>query len=139
MKWYRFTMAFDGEPQGVGFLHGLSEVGLPNKVLDALNAPFDANLKVPPIRDDKPVECWFTEVGMRVFAQDIEKILQAILPYNWQLLCGVLDSAAYGGTIDLEHDFLYQDEYQICWPRQVLPSAEFHEIASIFDVYHEEA
>lgn len=28
MKWYRFTLAFDGEPQGIGFLHGLSEVGL---------------------------------------------------------------------------------------------------------------
>lgn len=118
-------------------MHGLSNVGLPNKVLDALNAPFDANLKVPPIRDDQPAECWFTETGMRAFAHDIENILQAILPYNWQLLCGVLDSAAYDGPIHLEHDFLYQGEHQICWPGQILPSTEFQEIASIYDVYKE--
>lgn len=111
-------------------MHGLSEVGLPNKVLDALNAPFDANLKVPPIRDDQPAECWFTEAGMRLFAQDIENIRQAILPYNWQMLCGVLDSAAYDGHIDLKQTFLYQDEYQISWPGPMLDPADFHEITT---------
>lgn len=145
MKFYRFTLAFDGEPQEVGFLQGLSEVGLPDEVLIALYKPFDTKLKVPVLtvfQDENCVrgEFWFTEAGVRLFAQDIENILQAISPYNWQILCGVLDSSVRGSeddAIDLMQDYLYQDEYQICWPRQVLAPTEFHEIESVFDILKE--
>lgn len=41
MKFYRFELAFDGTPQGVGFLQGVDDIGLSNKKFTALMDPFD--------------------------------------------------------------------------------------------------
>ena len=51
MRFYRFELAFDGEPQGVGFLQGAEDVGLDNKDLLSLLDPFE---KLPSPYLDEP-------------------------------------------------------------------------------------
>ena len=63
MRFYRFELAFDGEPQGVGFLQGAEDVGLDNKDLLSLLDPFE---KLPSPYLDEPLGAmfFFTEEGM---------------------------------------------------------------------------
>ena len=41
MKLYRFELAFMGEMQNVGFLHGLNDIGLDAETERQMLAPFD--------------------------------------------------------------------------------------------------
>ena len=68
MKFYRFELAFDGTPQGVGFLQGVDDIGLSNKKFTALMDPFD-ELPCPRLTDfESRVLFFFTEEGLKKFA-----------------------------------------------------------------------
>ena len=84
----RFELAFDGEPQGVGFMTGLEDVGLPTHIESQLHQPFDDKLESPIIRSmtHEPVEFWFTDLGLETFWPAIRDIARKIAKYDWSLL-----------------------------------------------------
>lgn len=85
---YRFVLAFCGEPQGVGFLRGFDDIGLPKAEADRLSKPFD-NLAVPNLAIDpgrNPVQFWFTEQGLSHYSDAIDSIIDAIGEYGWSLI-----------------------------------------------------
>ncbi len=90
-KFYRFELAFNGEPQDVGFLQGLDEVGFDDEYLDALYALFDS-LPVPPFNASRMVTHWFTEKGLAEFWSAIAQVHLAIQNRNWQLIWACIDA-----------------------------------------------
>lgn len=84
MRFYRFELAFDGEPQGVGFLQGAEDVGLDNKDLLSLLDPFE---KLPSPYLDEPLGAmfFFTEEGMDKFMPYINAFVKALEPHGWSL------------------------------------------------------
>ena len=63
-KLYRYTLAFDGQPQNIGLFQGLYDVGLDDTVIDRINAEF-STLKAPDL--DEPAEFYFTEAGRKKY------------------------------------------------------------------------
>ena len=115
MRFYRFELAFDGEPQGVGFLQGLDDVGFTTARKERLMQPFNKHLAIPDVEseDDSAVVFFFTEQGLMRFAKDLNRIIKAIEPHGWSLIATVME----------EDDFthaLYSDEYQAAWSRTYL-------------------
>lgn len=106
-KYYRFELACFGEPWDIGFLQGLEEVeGLPPKMAGALYAPFET-LNSPALDICDPAEFWFTEQGLHKFASAIDSIIEAIEPYGWSMIAGVME--------DDGHKAVYQDDLQAAW------------------------
>ena len=68
---FRFELAFSGEPQGVGFLQGLDDVGLLGFIRDDLYSLFDT---LPIYELDEPVSFWFTEDGLRQYEDAINRL-----------------------------------------------------------------
>lgn len=112
MRFYRFELAFDGEPQGVGFLQGAEDVGLDNKDLLSLLDPFE---KLPSPYLDEPLGAmfFFTEEGMDKFMPYINAFVKALEPHGWSLLGYVLYEGDYSTSI-------YHDAYQAAWTREYL-------------------
>ena len=133
MKFYRFELAFDGTPQGVGFLQGVDDIGLSNKKFTALMDPFD-ELPCPRLTDfESRVLFFFTEEGLKKFAPAIDAISKAIGPRGWSLLGLVLDECSF------EHS-LYHDALQAAWPYEYLaPIMGFYEVKSATDLFDKTA
>ena len=106
-KVYRFVLAFDGEPQGAGFLSGLEDIGLNEDMENGLLDLF-SSLTIPRITN--PAQFWFTEQGIETFAPAINRVIEEIEPYGWSLLGKVYEPTAE----DMEA-VIYQDEHQIAW------------------------
>ena len=121
---YRFELSFGGEEQGVGFLQGLDDTPIPAPIRDDLYGMFDS-LPVPPTLttpDDSPVMCWFTEKGLRQFADALNAVIYELSVYDWQVivmpLCIDTDK-----PVSLQgSDALYADAYQM-----VFSYADFRE------------
>lgn len=64
MKLFRFELAFDGEPQDIGILRGLDDIGLPEGV--SVNIEEDFN-ELPCPKFSEAVSFWFTEFGVQTF------------------------------------------------------------------------
>lgn len=135
-KLYRFELAFDGEPQGVGFPQGLTDVELWKPVETDLYDCFES-LPVPKLAPglelDEPVSFWFTEEGLSAFDDSINRVADEIAEKNWQLLGMWMEA-------DLT-DAIYHDKYQAACaveyisgiPRQFVPVLdvdEFRQMAS---------
>ena len=105
-KLYRFELAFDGEPQGVGLLTGLDATGLPPGRSDRLVAMFD-DLALPE-ELGTPVRFWFTQAGILRFADAVAEIMREIEPHGWTVLLSVMERKD-------AHE-LYADEYQVAVP-----------------------
>ena len=130
MKFYRFELAFSGEPQDVGFLQGLDDVGLDDAERQALYQPFNEYLKSREVETDdgSDVVCFFTEAGVSRFKRDIDNIIQAIAPMGWSLLGTVMEEADYEFAC-------YHDEYQAAWSRTYLGgAAQYIEIRAVEDI-----
>lgn len=100
----RFELAFDGEPQEVGFLQGLCDAGLPQVTAELLYALF-SSLPAPKIESDCGVEFWFRPAGIEKYRDAINKIIQALDNVNWQVLCGTMEE-------DTQANAIYFDEWQ---------------------------
>ena len=102
-KLYRFELAFEGEPQDVGFLQGLDDVGLWPELTEELYALFDG-LPIRELETEERISCWFTEAGLERFGDAIDRIIDEISGAGWQLI---------GASIRANlTDALYRDEYQ---------------------------
>lgn len=130
MKFYRFELAFSGEPQDVGFLQGLDDVGLGDAERQALYQPFNEYLKSREVETDdgSDVVCFFTEAGVSRFERDIDNIIQAIAPMGWSLLASVMEEPDYDNA-------LYHDQYQAAWSRTYLGiSVQYAEIRAVKEI-----
>lgn len=103
----RYELYVDGEPQGVGFLQGLSELDKDDEYLDCLTKPFDENLKLPQsvFAEHKLTESWFTEEGYQKFKAAVANIQQAYDDTGlFEMKCLTAESL---------DNIVYQDEFQV--------------------------
>lgn len=106
MKLFRFELAFNGEPQGVGFLQGIIDISLQKSVEDNLYSLFD-RLPSPELDyGGDPVTFWFTEYGLECFGDAINTVIKAITQINWQILGASMEE------YDLSHA-VYNDKFQV--------------------------
>lgn len=107
---FRFELAFDGEPQEIGILRGLDDIGLPEGV--ALNIEADFNeLPIPHIT--KAASFWFTERGLLTFQTTLDYLAEHSRELNWQLL--------YAGMPQVDMSkALYADELQVAFPVELV-------------------
>ena len=107
----RYEWEFEGEPQEVGLFTGLSDIGIPESIIDnVLMAPFKG-LTVPQQLICERCQFWFTEEGDDKYAPGIYQMQEAAEPNLWSLFRKEaevdLDSLRESG------DLLYEDENQI--------------------------
>ena len=100
---FRFELFFDGEYQAVGLLQPLDEICGP-AVYRRLMKPFKDSLPVP-MEINFPCSFWFTEQGLRKFADAIDEINRCISKYGWEARCIMLWVH--------EMNYLYEDDYQV--------------------------
>lgn len=130
MKFYRFELAFDGEPQDVGFFQGIDDIGIPIALRQKLYQPFNERLESPMVEADdcSAVVFFFTEQGLAQFAKDIDCIIQVIEPMGWSLLASVMEEPDYDNA-------LYHDQYQAAWSRTYLDiSVQYAEIRAVKEI-----
>jgi len=107
---YRYELYFFDEPQTIGFIQGLRDVGIPEQKIDELIAVFDKKLPIPPFdfEYDKSTvyaASYFTEKGRETFFPVIKGIQEHIesLENGFELVEDVMES----------NEFLYEDDYQV--------------------------
>lgn len=114
-KVYRFELAFEDEPQGVGVLQGLEDVGLSTRSERLLYEMF-IPLKCPELPDVcDPVSFWFTRAGLVRFSAAIGMISDMIAKKSWSLLVSKFDASEF----DLRHA-VYKDDDQVAWTREFI-------------------
>ena len=123
-KFFRFELAFDGEPQDVGFLQGLVDAGLGSILTDDLYSLFDT---LPHCGLDvyEPVSFWFTENGLEQFTDAINRVADELSSVNWQLLGATTET-------DLEYA-VYKDAFQAAFLREdvMLGQSEYVEVRDV--------
>ena len=114
-KVYRFELAFEDEPQGVGMLQGLEDVGLSTRSERLLYEMF-VPLKCPELPDlCDPVSFWFTEKGLVKFSAAIGMISDLISKKSWSLLVAQFDASDF----EMRHT-VYKDDDQVAWTREFI-------------------
>lgn len=121
-KLFRFELAFSGEPQGVGFLQGLDDVGLLGFIRDDLYSLFDT---LPIHELDEPVSFWFTEDGLRQYKDAINRIEDEVSGNGWQLIGASID--------DRMENVIYKDMFQVAFPLEYIQSKQI-EYLNVNDV-----
>lgn len=129
--YYRFELCYCDDPQGVGILNGLADVGLAARTHQKLMKPFDA-LTVPDMKGTGQYLFWFTEQGVHTFAPHINAIIKALKKTDWTVIAGVEEHE--DGT------FAYEDENQVAWlkPEDFNLDA-FEEVNRVEDLYKKES
>ena len=109
MEYTRFELYYEGEPQEVGFMMGLSEVISDEDHREELIERFDRELPMTGVTLPKE-DCakgyaasYFTEKGMHHFKDEIQAVIDAIEDKGWSVEQSVIEDG----------DFLYQDEFQV--------------------------
>ena len=114
MKLYRYELYCEEEPQDVGFLVGVQDLGLSCEAEENLLYPFDSMLDIP----DSPFMCdsvsLFTESGNKRFQTDIFRVAAAYEDSIFDVMLCTLDFPGH-----LLDKVVYQDEDQICIPRKL--------------------
>ena len=110
---FRFELAFSGEPQGVGFLQGLDDVGLLGFIRDDLYSLFDT---LPIYELDEPVSFWLTEDGLRQYEDAINRIADEVSENGWQLIGASID--------DSMENVIYKDMFQAAFPLEYIKSKQ---------------
>lgn len=111
-KLFRFELAFDGEPQGIGFLEGLAVcVDLWRPIRNYLYSLFDT---LPAYEIDEPdgVSFWFTEAGLREYEYALDQVSDEIAEKGWQLIGAAIDNPP--------DEILYQDDFQVAFPLECI-------------------
>ena len=128
MKVYRFELCFDGEPQEVGFLQGLDDIGLPIREETRLADLFES---LPAPHLGGPCSFWFTESGLEQYRSALDQVAMSIAEYNWSLM-----AASMPVTAELISSRLYEDQWQMAWKPECLTGNlfEFKEIKQITDI-----
>lgn len=108
MKLFRFELAFDGEPQGVGFMQGTYDIGLPKLITSNLYSLFDELPYHELNYEEDTISFWFTEYGLDYFGEAINKVIKDIAEKNWQFVGAIMED-------DLSCA-IYKDEFQAAFP-----------------------
>lgn len=112
MQLFRFELAFDGEPQEVGLMQGLDDIGLCEEVLRDIEDAF-SDLPCPHLT--QPCSFWFTEIGVLRFKSVLDSVIGDIAENSWQLLGAVLNDPDMDKAI-------YQDKYQVAFSPEYVHS-----------------
>ena len=110
-RFYRFELAIEGQPQGVGFLQGLEDTGLPKSTTDDIYHAFDS-LPAQTLDDPGLPAFFFTEAGLDRFGVVLDCIIDELREVNWQLLGYVME--------DNLANAVYYDEWQAAFDREYL-------------------
>ena len=122
-KLFRFELAFEGEPQDVGFLQGLTDVGLWSVVESDLYAQFEA-LPAIELQHEGHISFWFTEAGLDRFDDAIDRVIDEIAEAGWNLIGAIIQE-------DLANA-IYKDEYQAAFPYELVAGrGEYVEVTDI--------
>lgn len=126
MKLFRFELAFDGEPQDIGILRGLDDIGLPEGV--SVNIEEDFN-ELPCPKLSEAVSFWFTEFGVQTFQATLDYLVEQSMELNWQILYAEL----LGMPISKA---LYADQFQVALPFGMVEELrpQYRELRSISDI-----
>ena len=126
-RFYRFMLAFDGIPQGVGVFQGLTDTGLSKASQNAFYKAFDC-LESPELEDAEYPEFWFTELGLDTFHQVLDDLAAKLEPLGWSLMGGVME--------DDMSQTIYSDPFQVAWEVEYLETDEtsFVEIHHVLDL-----
>lgn len=123
MKYTRYELCFEGEPQNIGFMMGLDDIGIDEDEIETLLKPFEAGLSLIPKMHAFERNAshfpgsYFTESGLSTFEAPINRIIEAIIEKNsdWSVNTVVLETPLID-TIYFEDDFqaviktFYQEE-----------------------------
>ena len=105
--YYRYELWVDDECQGIGFLQGLDDLGLPDWKVDELVFPFDELLPLPlEVLENGPALSYFTEEGNGYFEEAIRNVIAA---YDEDGLFYVECRAVE----EIEGDIAYEDTWQV--------------------------
>lgn len=126
MKLFRFELAFDSEPQGIGVLRGLDDIGLPEGV--SVNIEEDFN-ELPCPRLSEAVSFWFTEFGVQTFLATLDYLVEQSRKLNWQVLYAEIPKVCASKA-------LYADEFQVALPTEMVEELrpQYRELGSVSDI-----
>lgn len=113
MKLFRYELHFFGEAQGIGFIQGLEDIGIPENLINLLIARFDEELPIPDFSSfdyEKGKEypaSYFSEQGFAAFRETIQTIISSIeeLDNGWEVVLLERESPNTG--------IVYQDAFQM--------------------------
>lgn len=108
----RFELTFEHEEMQVGFITGLSDIGMEEEEVEELLAPFNGKLALPPYykwenNGDHYPGAYFTREGYVQFKDAIERVIDAVKyrDNGWD----VMEIQSYDFP---EKDLYYEDEHQ---------------------------
>lgn len=113
MKIFRYELHFFGEEQGVGFIQGLADVGIPEYLIDTLISRLDREMPIPDFSSfdyrtgtEYPAS-YFSDRGLAAFRRDIETIVSYIeeLDNGWEVVLLERNMPDTG--------IVYQDAFQL--------------------------
>jgi hypothetical protein len=105
--YYRYELYVDNEDQGVGFLHGLSELELDEDYEDSLLNLFN-DLPIPMfyMGNQKKTKAYFSKYGKETFKKAIQTIIDIYEESGFFRIVEEIKEIN-------KNDILYEDEYQI--------------------------
>ena len=126
MKLFRFELAFDGEPQDIGILRGLDDIGLPEGV--SVNIEEDFN-ELPCPKFSEAVSFWFTEFGVQTFQATLDYLVEQSMELNWQILYAELPGVSISKA-------LYADQFQGALPLGMVEELcpQYRELRTVSDI-----
>lgn len=126
MKLFRFELAFDGEPQDIGILRGLDDIGLPEGVLVNIEEDFN---ELPCPKLSEAVSFWFTEFGVQTFQATLDYLVEQSRELNWQILYAELPGMSISKA-------LYADQFQVALPLGMVEELcpQYRELRAISDI-----
>ena len=126
MKLFRFELAFDGEPQDIGILRGLDDIGLPEGV--SVNIEEDFN-ELPCPKFSEAVSFWFTEFGVQAFQATLDYLVEQSMELNWQILYAELPGVSISKA-------LYADQFQVALPLGMVEELcpQYRELRTVSDI-----
>ena len=126
MKLFRFELAFDGEPQDIGILRGLDDIGLPEGVSANIEEDFN---ELPCPKLSEAVSFWFTEFGVQTFQATLDYLVEQSRELNWQILYAELPGMSISKA-------LYADQFQVALPLGMVEELcpQYRELRAISDI-----
>lgn len=109
MTLYRYELFCENEPQDVGFLVGLEDLGLSAEKEAFYYAPFDGALAVPNMPRMYDSISFFTEEGRRRFHDAIQHLASAYQGSIFDVMACSLELPE-----GLDDDIIYRDADQVC-------------------------
>ncbi len=126
MKLFRFELAFDGEPQDIGILRGLDDIGLPEGVSANIEEDFN---ELPCPKLSEAVSFWFTELGVQRFQATLDYLAEQSRELNWQILYAEIPGVYMSKGI-------YADEFQVALPFGMVEELcpQYRELMSVNEI-----